>query len=408
MKLQNQFSITHFIPLIGSFEIANRKFNLGFDDQYYFSFSNFKNNEIHLSSNFNRDIVYLDDKLLSDDYSIKNYKDFIRNNNIIKTNLQASIPPCGGLSKLNRHSSSLSKSNRWIYESVKWFLAQDNDCLLFENAPGLVQKEGIKVIRNIINILKFNGLENKYKLNFVYTNTLNHGLPQYRKRTFCYIYKNDKNVYLTNKINHTLSIEEFLKSHNVKNSTFFINDYAIEFLDFIKENNIISKIKEKYKDEKYVSISMLHFLRNNLEDYDFSKYKKIQRDAIKIKNKNGGNFWDSSPLFVKGKCNAIVTKGNYQRILNPLIDNEFLGIESILHLMGLENFNVIDPLNNYNHICQSVPINTARDSLLWAKEILNNNKTIDGNFDFIIQDNTKSNLENDIYYYNNDKKIKIN
>lgn len=405
-------TITHFIPLIGSFEIANKKLENKFIDKYYFSFEAFKNNEIHLINNYNVNINYLNKNLINDEsYCIKNYKNFIKKNNIKPSDLQASIPPCGGLSKLNRKSGACSSSNKWIYESIKWFLAQDSECLVFENAPGLLQKEGIKVIRKIIDLIKYNGLENKYKMNFVYTNSLQHGLPQYRQRTFGYIYKSNYNFILQNKINKKISIEEFLLNvEDDENEILFSSQYGEEFLNFMKKNNILNKIKEKYKNENNLSVSIMSFIKNNFDDYNFDDFPLLKEEInkIKIKLKDNKNFWDKSPLFVKGKCNAIVLKGHYQRILNPIKEYKFLNVNECMQLMGIDNsFKMVEPLKNFNHLCQSVTINAAKDSLLWAIDLLDKKNELNRNYEFIIQDNTKGDLENSIYTYIDDKKFII-
>jgi len=76
--------------------------------------------------------------------------------------------------------------------------------------------------------------------------------------------------------------------------------------------------------------------------------------------------------------------------------------------MGMPtSFKLADPLKNYNHICQNIPVNTAADSLLWAKECLENKEKIGGNCKFTVHDNNNGDIENKIFGFVDNKYIKL-
>lgn len=393
-------TITNFIPLLGSFYLAqedhNIKTNLIKDsllNKYTFSFDIFKKNEYHLTFNRNVKIEYFDSSLSEDPESYVKYLKIIKERNISSTDLMLSIPPCGGLSYLNRSNrSSNSKTNRFIYECVKWYLAQDNNILIMENAPGIITKEGLIILKNIENLIIKHKSLNEYKLNIIKVNTINYGLPQFRTRSFIILSRNKQNFKLKNYNRPIVYIEDFLKdlyiADNDIDNIIYNNTYVRSLLDYVVGLKIIDKIKEDNKDKKFYSVNTWKYL---LKEFDlnnniFKNNNLLKEKALFIKNKldKNLNFWDISPSVIKGKINAITGKSIYNTI-NPLsYPYRIFNVRELMCLMGIPNdFYLLDPLKNINHLCQSVPINTANVAIRWGIDILNK----------------------DIYYYNNNKFI---
>ncbi|MDD5651147.1 MAG: DNA cytosine methyltransferase [Candidatus Nanoarchaeia archaeon] len=398
------YSITHFIPLIGSFYLAQEKYNKEIKDElkyeYIFSFDGFKKNEQHLINNKKVNISYLDYNFINNSLSIEEYKKYIFDNKINFTDLMLAIPPCGGLSLLNSaNRSAESKTNYFIFETVKWFIAQNNKILIMENAPGLIGKEGDKVLKKIQSIFEFNNVLDLYKINLIKVNTINYGLPQYRLRSFLIISKNSKSFLLKNYNQPIISIENYLRNlivdqddiHNVV----LKNNYVKKLLKYIIYYNIIDKIKKENKDKSEYVISTWRYL---LKEYDknndiFNDDLDIKEKAIYIKNKllDNKGFWDISPSIIKGKINAICGKSVFNTI-NP-ISKEIrpFTIKELMYLMGMPNdFILENPIKNINHICQAIPVNTAKIAIQWAIDILNFNVDIQKINRFItVQDHTK-------------------
>ena len=74
----------------------------------------------------------------------------------------------------------------------------------------------------------------------------------------------------------------------------------------------------------------------------------------------------------------------------------FFNVRELLHLMGLpHDFEIEDPVKNVNHLCQNVPVNTAKD---WAKEVVRfcRNEAEMTNYTFLRQDNTRQTITDSV------------
>jgi site-specific DNA-cytosine methylase len=398
------YTVTHFIPLIGSFYLAQEKYNLEIKNEliskYIFSFDFFKKNEDHLIYNKNVNIDYIDTSFINESYSLDIYKNYIKEKDIKSTDLMLAVPPCGGLSLLNSSNRSAeSTTNRFIFETIKWYLAQDNNVLILENAPGIIGKEGKKILNKIKKIFIYNDLIDYYKINIIKVNTINYGLPQHRGRSFIIISKNKNNFLLKNYNQQSSILEEYLKQllyvADDIDGVIVENNYVKKLLKYIIKYNIIETIKLQNIDKKEYAISTWQYL---LKEFDkdnsiFEDDLDLKEKAIYIKsklNKNMG-YWDISPSIIKGKINAICGKSIFNSI-NP-ISKEIrpFTVRELMYLMGMPNdFILRNPQKNINHICQAIPVNTAKIAIQWGIDILKNNIEDQNKNEFITyQDHTK-------------------
>lgn len=419
--MKNKLTISHFIPLLGPFYIGAEKLKDEYDitQKYVFSYEAFANNQLHLEQNFNVNIDYLPNDLLPD-YGdtqtewrdISPYKKYINDNKIEPTDILLAVPPCAGLSMLNTGNRGAGcAANKWMYETVKWHLAQDNKVLLLENAPGLVGSEGVKVLREIESILEYNGVRSQYKIHTTKTSTKQHGLPQQRDRTFLYIYKGTEFKRFKNIKRETPLLEYFLESKNrsaeIKENTNHISlnpNWSSEYIKWLNDKNLWDEARNQVPGNygtKTITDLMFKKLKENPSEFDdYPKLsKEMKRKQAKL-DKNLG-YWDAAPIVAKGKVNAIIAKNAFN-ILHPKY-NRFLTVREMMDLMGYpDDFELKgDVKRNFNHICQSVPVNTGMDHIRWAEGIVNNNpKYIDGkidtNADIVLQFNMKQDLQNDI------------
>jgi site-specific DNA-cytosine methylase len=419
-QTKNKFSITHFIPLIGPWFVAGEQLKSEFDieQKYVFSYDAFDNNQKHLVANYGVNIHTLPNELLPDYEDgtdnwkdISAYKKYIADNKFEAVDVLLAVPPCAGLSMLNAGNRGAGcAANKWMYETVKWNIAQNNKVLCLENAPGLVGKEGVKVLRNIQEILKYNGVADQYKIHTTKTTTMNHGLPQFRGRAFLYIYKSEEYKVLRNIENEIKTLETFLdeKSRPEKevpgtdHVTLNKNDVMLKY---IKDNNAWDEIRGLLPTDKDVastSMSKWALSRYAKDKKFFKNYPTIEKWIGKWNKKleRGLGYWDSTPLVVKGKVNAVISK-NAHRTIHPKY-NRFLTVRELMDLMGYpDELKLQEPIEkNFNHICQSVPINTAMDHIRWAQGIANDDpKYVVGTFqdddmDMLQQNNMKQDLEN--------------
>lgn len=404
-------TVTHFIPLLGSFYLAQDKYNELYDDKliskYYISFDVFKNNEFHLSKNRKVLIDYIPNEISFNENSYYDYKNIIEQKNINSTNLMLSIPPCGGLSFLNRSNRShKSLTNRFIFECVKWYLAQDNDILIMENAPDIFGKEGSYILKNIENVLlSCEKNKSSYKINVVKVNTINYGLPQYRLRSFIIISKSNKSFLLKNYNNDKfVAIEEFLKNIELKDNDIdnvsLDNKYVLSILQYLNKFNIIDEIIKNNSSKPEYAINTWRYLLNEFEKNNniFGNDVKLKKKAEFIKSKldKNLNFWDISPCVIKGKISAITGKSIFNTIHPNVKPYRVLNVRELMSLMGIpKDFYIYNPIKNINHLCQSIPINTSLTAIRWGIDILKNNVYNNTNEFITYQNYSKRNLSGD-------------
>jgi site-specific DNA-cytosine methylase len=420
-------TVTHFISLIGPWELARRSVEKELDIKvdHFLSLSPFKNHEAHLVKNFpDIQFKYLDElhegvkQHIADPYSkdITVFKNCAKDLNIAPSDIQLSIPPCAGLCMLNAGNRGADNAaNRWMYESVKWFLAQGSTVLCFENAPGLLGAEGLKVLNEINEILKFNGLDKEYKFHLTKTTTSQHGIPQNRARAFAYLYKKPKHMLFKNISKKAPPLEEWLDGFNFPavETPDAGNDHIVmrtnwntEFEDLINMHDLwkyMRSLTQETEDDSKSFSSWPVWLEMYKKDKTFfGKYEKMAKKAeyMLAKLADGKGFWDSSPIFAKGRTNAIVSKNAFS-IVHPK-HNRYLTIRELMCLMGYPtSFRLIDPVKNFNHICQSLPICTGADHLRWAHGIATGDprfvtEAINTNDTLLLQNNMNGNLENDV------------
>ena len=79
----------------------------------------------------------------------------------------------------------------------------------------------------------------------------------------------------------------------------------------------------------------------------------------------GLGYWDDSIKFMGESFTAVIKK-NLLFAIHPEEDR-FFNVRELLHLMGMPHDFELDHVKNINHVCQTVPVNTARD---WADEVV--------------------------------------
>jgi len=408
------YTLTHFIPLIGPFIMASIN-DKNFKTKNIITFNNFKKNEKLLFSNYPEleDIKY---KLENDSYTISEYKTFIKDNNIEKTDLLLSVPPCAGLSNLSKDNNE--DHNNWIFETIKFFIAQDSNVLCFENANELSANKGIKILNKIHEFFKENNLLDTYKINIVKTNSVYHNLPQKRLRTFIYVYKSDKHYILKNKNNKIIMLTDFLKRDKEFNKEInhvnFSCQKELEYLKLFNALNMNTEIFE-YKPNTIKFFWKLVFYDKIIDEnkvYDlankFNFISIIEKfNHIKSKLKDDKCFWDDSIILNNRYAPALIHR-NFSKIVHPKYNDRFLTIRETLDLMGYpEDFKISEKYNSrqkLNILCQSVPINTAKDAIYWAVELYNkNNESKNINDLFLLQNNIKNSLQTELFVLQSNK-----
>jgi site-specific DNA-cytosine methylase len=290
------------------------------------------------------------------------------------------VPVCSALSSLNPNSSPDYHSVKNVYESAEFALDHlTPEVALFENAPALFTKKGEKVLANLMEIGRARG----YSLTVVKTNTLLHGIPQNRMRTFYFFWRSKdaaivnymradrKNLvdYLGDIPEGTSYTDVFPQPKPLEESPYYrfmLSEFGENFREVVtRGKNAGSLFGLCYRGNPEYFDKIIEFLdKQGLCETDIH-----MRCAQRAKKKFslGLGVWDPTPMCFREYINAVQGRVVYQAI-HPREDRWFT-VREFMHLMGLpHDFQLVG--GQYNHIAQNVPVTTARDMVLQAVEFL--------------------------------------
>ena len=320
--------ITHgtIIPLIGGMSMG-AKIALERDPEWALTWGGFGKNESHFRKNFpNTEYNILDTE------NIDSLTLSLRNVDVIH-----SVPPCAALSSLNsswknpKMKGSNAESTKWMHYSTEIALGKlKPKVFMFENAPGLLQKAGEEMRTYLIDKAKKHG----YSISFLFTDTLLHGVPQSRKRTFVFFWKTEKapNFEWFNRDRETL--ETFLQNEDntIENGMFATNNKLKDdhFFKFLKH-----KLGKNWRSTKYKTCAQYIWKEGLLsEAISFTEDQNTKRILNHWKSKFDKDlgFWDSTPVLSKDHTNAVIAKNI--GMIHPH-EERYLTVRELMKLMGL-------------------------------------------------------------------------
>ena len=389
------------IPLIGGFSIAAMNV-FGSHPKIITSYSPFYNNDILFLKYLEKKHLHYKYIQLPDDISEDLKKDISETAG--KIDVVTAVPPCSGLSAssaLKTGARQISPVNEWMYKSAEFILSTIKPTVyVFENAPALFTDIGLIVRENLQTYAK----KYDYAITFYKTDTLLHGIPQKRPRTYAIFLKGKYAPILNYIKKETPSVEEYLKSIP-KDATLQNSFMCCE--SSISNYEIVKFLKMKYGNNW--RNEMLEE-RHHITSYDFLKRRKIlyeYRDFLKTlddvhpnsikdvehvikKTEMGKNFRLSHRVLCVDRHHVYAVIGEMmERNIHPIEDRR-LNIREYMHLMGLpHDFDIPDEIKQYAKITQNVPVNTSEDILKEVKEIINENRCISPER-FLMIDNTKN------------------
>jgi len=396
MKTQVKFA--NIIPLIGGMTVGNMK-SVGNKPEFMISWPAFNRNDSHI-------VDYLDDVpyhvLPDEDANNNEISKHLKNQYYEKLDFVSSTCPCAGLSMLNNSTSgsfsrgSEAAQNDWMYKSAEWVFENLRPKVFWgENAPGLYTSIG----DGVRDRLKEMAANHGYSFSIIKTDTHLHGIPQHRRRTF-YFFWRDTNAPILNWHQHqTPPLAEYLDmipEDAPYQDKFFTRSTPVsdwKLYEYILERTGMSdqEFRKSYLGALYHYVSKkgwvedaIKWLDERYPDYEGEERPKLEH--IRRKMEDGRGFWDSSPFFVNDHVNAIIGK-NMHVIVHPTKDS-FLNIRECMWLMGLPHDFVLNEKNEiWNHIAQNVPVKTASD---WTGEVLKyvRGELRDSSCNYIMQDNT--------------------
>lgn len=284
------------------------------------------------------------------------------------------VPLCSGLSSANVVIDNESKNKRGSD-------AQQNNNMLgmiditlsklkpkvyiFENAYFLATPLGKDLKEKLIEISNKYG----YSTGIVKVNTINHGLPQNRKRTFFMCYKEDEAPLMTYNPVEVPTIAEILEGLT-NQEPYQTNEEDAGWIAYLKE-----KFGDNFREAWVGHLTSAEHFCYELGDLEYAK-KFFNENGVKkidkiFKKVNDGKGWMTNSLLWCGFKKLPSLFGRTMgRVLHP-IEDRTLSIRENMRLMGLpDNFPEVEKKKIFM-IGQNVPVCTATYYMDQIKKYLN-------------------------------------
>ena len=333
---------------------------------------------------------------------------------IYKNNIDCVVmcPICAGLSQMNSCNEGSkargcvdNDQNQNMYNLTKLGMRMNAKTVVFENAPTAYTKSGEAVVQKLRDIAS----EFNYSTHLYTTDTLFHGTPQSRKRTFVMFYKDKLTPKFKYEQKEITELSDYLKL--IPKDSKHSNDYILEektALDslyfFILENTnsktfleAINKLDPEKSRTTWTSAQLtekigfdvaLDYLSKNSTEKQYNVVKHY-----KFKREQGKSFWDNTSILAnRGQfTNAIVGK-SLTSMIHPTEERGY-NVRELLWLMGMpHDFELAEFKKNWNHICQNVPVKTATFIANNLKDYLNGNLTV-AEAEFLKQSNFTQSID---------------
>lgn len=352
------------VPLIGG-ETLGQMAAFGTKPDYLLSYSPFSNNDSHLV-NYLKDVPYI---LLDQGGKHPGYVDIVN-----------AVCPCAGLSSLSPSSNSEAAANDWMMITAKYVLEEMKPQVFWgENAPRFAGEMGKPIVRKLYNIARDNG----YTLSIYRTKSLLHGLSQVRERSFYFFWKGDKVPEFKYFDRAHRKIEDLVTSVNPTATQNDVTNKKIPSRDDPYYRYVLEVMEggishSEFQRKLVKSTDAMHWIETNGHNYRqvkefFTKegYEKLaaKMDDIQDKLDAGGNIMRRASYIPKDYIGAFV--GHLPVSMTHPTEDRYLTYRECMSIMGLpEDFELLNPARNLNHVCQNVPVGTATDMALEIKAAL--------------------------------------
>ena len=375
------YSHASIVPLIGGESIGATRAH-GQEPDYFLSYKAFESNDSHIR-NYYKNVPYY---VLDEGGKAPHKVDVIH-----------TVCPCAGLSTLSAGFGDDNENNKWMIKTANLVLGDLQPRVFWgENAPGFAGKIG----NTVRNQLKQIGKDNGYTMSVYRTKSLLHGLPQVRERSFYFFWKDTK-VPLMNWYERPYTpIEDLIKNVNSNFQTEPINNkkptdnpYYKYLLEELKGGMTHKEFAEHVDPESVRNSTVLTHIereKNYMEVAEWMEAKGYEREVEKCKYryeklKNGGQIMRRTTIVPRNYIGAFV--GHYPNSLAHPVEDRYINYREAMTIMGLpEDFELLNPKKNTNHICQNVPVQTATDMATEVVAYLNGERTM-VDTDYILQYN---------------------
>lgn len=383
--------ITHatIIPLIGGETLGQEK-AFGSRPDYLLSYEPFWSNDQHIVNYYNNEVPYY---VLDKGDTAPHKVDVI-----------GTVCPCAGLSQLSHGFGDDNPNNKWLPETTKYVLEELQPKVFWgENAPGFAGKIGANIRKQLLEIGKANG----YTMSVYRTQTILHGGPQTRNRSFYFFWKGKRapifdwfkepHVKIEDVILGVKSNSQREPINHRKPSTDPYYRYILEGIhggishsEFFKKMDAMP-VREN-DTQSYIEKSGISYETVG----KWMAEQGLEREVAKCKYKHekllaGGNIMRRGTVIPKDHIGAFV--GHYPTCLAHPNEDRYIDYREAMTIMGLpEDFELIDAKKNFNHICQNVPVKTAYDMACQIKKYLEGKLEV-VETDYILQNNVSETIE---------------
>jgi len=354
------------VPLIGGLTLAGKRAT-GQDPNFLLTYTPFGENEKNVRAYFpNVPYHQLDTEDRGGfDVAANRDVDFVQ-----------ALCPCAGLSLLSSGSpEQRAKQNYWMLETAKFMTGELRPRVFWgENAPGLYSNTG----EHVRNELRQIGERNGYSFSVYATSTHFHGIPQTRKRTFYFFWRDGEAPVMEYYRKPVKNFTEYMREVP-KDSIHHTADDIQAARDTLNTNPFIMFLQEKHdgkgiekmrewlvrKDMKSFTLNTYLLLSEQFEEcMDWLKQRghdKHLRLAQKVWEKvtSKGGFWDGSFPMYRGDLMFATLISRTLYAIHPE-EERVLTTREMMHLMGMPH-DLPLVTGGLNHICQNVPVSTGAD-----------------------------------------------
>lgn len=293
--------------------------------------------------------------------------------------------PCAGLSTAAGGSTPERRAanNSWLYKSTELVLNELQPRVLFgENAPTFFTERGKLVREDLGQIAKDAG----YSFSCYATNTLLHGVPQSRKRTFYFAWKDSAAPVLNSYQREYPSLETYLAE--VQNTPEELAEAASRFnrsleVRYLTARGGLQQARDFMKTKKDpTKLNLLDYIRDTGRLGDctaFAVETGTERQAAnalrrQLKIDTGKSIFNDCLSIFNGVMPTVYWRTQFG--VHPVEDRCFTVRES-MHLMAMPaDFQLVS--KDANAICQSVPVCTAADMTTEVIAFLNGERKSSG------------------------------
>ena len=366
------------IPLIGGETLGTEK-AFGTRPEYFMSYEAFWANDRHIVNHYNNEVPY--HVLDKNDKPSK------------KVDVVASVCPCAGLSMMHHNYGDHNENNKWLLDTTKFVLEDMQPEVLWgENAPGLAGKIGKNIREQMYKI----GREHGYSMTLYRTKSMLHGVPQVRERTFYFFWRGDKTPILEYYNRKHTPIEQVILNAKgntlqdpINTKTPSKDPWYRYILEVINKGMSHREFSAQVEPSKARGNDSFSYIEKSGHPYpivsEWLKNNGYEREAASALRKHeklesGGSIMRRGVIVPKDFIGAFV--GHYPTMLTHPVEDRFITYREALSIMGHpDDFELLDPKNSSNHICQNVPVQTAADMATEVREYLaGNRQTIDSTY----------------------------